>query len=195
MKRIFSFATLVFAFSAFAETVYENDFTVRRSAGAIPSGEWREISYAPGALVNAAYDNNGVFSPALAFGGENFQDNWIMAQNGCGGRAAVVDDDGNQMVVAHYDSSLATQHAILKHRLGNVFTSGVVTAQCDIKPPASWGDYSIQSLRVVLGDEIFFSPDIASSDYQKYIAAGAGVSKTTEGYSFFGYGAGTAGFG
>ena len=182
MKRIFSFATLAVSFAAFAETVYENDFTVRRSAGAIPSGEWREISYVPGPLVNAIY-----------FDGVDFQDNWIMGQNSCGGRAAVVDDDGNQMVVAHYDSSPATQHAILKHRLGNIFTSGVVTVQCDIKPPASWGYYSIQSLRVVLGDEIFFSPDIASSDYQKYIAAGAGVSKTTEGYSFFGYGAGTGG--
>ena len=171
MKRIFAFTALAVSFAAFAETVYENDFTLRKSTGAVPSVEWREISYAPGLLVNATY-----------FDGEDFQDNWIMGQNNCSAHASVVDDDGNQTAVAFYDSSPNTQHAILKHRLGNVFTSGVVTVQCDIKPPASWGDYPIQSLRVVLGDEIFFSPDIASSDYQKYIAAGAGISKTAAMY-------------
>ena len=30
-----------------ADPIYQNDFATRTSAGAVPSGEWRSVAYAP----------------------------------------------------------------------------------------------------------------------------------------------------
>lgn len=185
MKNAVMFACSAIAVSAFAETVYENDLSSRTSKGEVPSAEWRKVSYEQGPLVNSDYSTNG------AFGGDNLQDNWIKGQNGCKANASVVGDEGNPMALAFYKSSDSTQHVILKHRLGNVFTSGVVTAQCDIKPPSSWGTYSPKTVRLYLGDEDFFSPETDVNTYLWHVSAGAGITyhDGSSTYRFWQYGA------
>ncbi len=185
MKNAVMFACSAIAVSAFAGSVYENDFSTRTSAGAVPSGEWREVSYEPGPLVNANYTESEIFRDG------GLQDNWGKGRNGCNANASVVDDDGNPMALAFYKSASDTQHVILKQRLGNVFTSGVVTAQCDIKPPSSWGSYNPKTVRLYLGDEDFFSPETDSDTYLWHVAAGAGITyhDGSSTYRFWQYGA------
>ena len=185
MKNAVIFVCSAIAVSAFAETVYENDLSTRTSKGAVPSGEWREVTYEQRPLVNSDYSTNG------AFGGDNLQDNWIKGQNGCNANASAVGDEGNPMALAFYKSSDSTQHVILKQRLGNVFTSGVVTAQCDIRPPSSWGSYNPKTVRLYLGDEDFFSPETDSNTYLWHVAAGAGITyhDGSSTYRFWQYGA------
>jgi len=166
--------------------VYENDFSTRESVGAVPSGEWREIRYSVGRLANV----NSTSETDGAFGGDAIQDNWIKGLNVCEANVSVIDDDGNPMALA-FCSGTKVSHVVLKQRLGNAFTTGVVTAQCDIKPPSSWEDYSSRAVRLYLGDEDFFSPETGSDTYLSHVAAGAGISyhADTSTYRFWQYGA------
>ena len=45
---------------AVSSIVYQNDFSVRHSDGAIPSGAWRSVSYTPGWLAH--YGENAAFA-------------------------------------------------------------------------------------------------------------------------------------
>ena len=165
--------------AARADVVYRNDFSTRTSAGAVPSGEWRSASYAPGKLINQSSDTWG--DP---FGASDLQDNWTIGQNSAEYYANVADDDGNQMAVLCYTNvNWAIGSVIAKHRIGNVFTSGVVTAQCDMRPPSNWQYASPRSIRLCVGDEAFFSPLTASGDYMSHLAAGAGISVYQSGAS------------
>ena len=168
-----------------AETIYQNDFATRTSAGAVPYGEWREVPYATGKLVNDSYTD--------VFSADDLQDNWIKGPNNCDGFAHVVDDGGNMAALMCNDTNPggAGLHVIAKQRLGNTFTTGIVTAQCDFRPPVSWPSYNPRSVRFVLADENFYSPETAAADYMSYIAAGAGV--TLDGTrKFYKYGTVTA---
>lgn len=185
MKNAVMFACFAIAVSVFAEAVYENDLSTRTSKGVVPSGEWREVAYEQGPLVNANYAESEIFRDG------GLQDNWGKGRNGCNANASVVDDAGNPMALAFYNSSDKTQHVILKHRLGNIFTSGIVTAQCDIRPPVSWGSYDPKTVRLYLGDEDFFSPETDSEKYLWHVAAGAGITYHNDSntYRFWQYGA------
>ena len=61
-------AVLLFATLANGEAFYENDFSSRTSAGAVPTAEWREVMYETGLLANP-----GIYSGETwvydAFGG------------------------------------------------------------------------------------------------------------------------------
>lgn len=182
MKR---FVAVVFAgalgAASYADVVYVNDFSSRTSAGVVPSREWREAPYAVGKLVNDSYTD--------PFGEAVLQDNWIKGPNNCKGFAHVVDDNGNQEALLSYDTTPeSAAHVIVKQRLGSTFLSGVVTAQCDFRPPKSWNQYTPRSVRLVLGDEAFFSPETGANDYMNYIAAGAGVSYDANAYKFYKFG-------
>lgn len=175
--------------------IYCNDFSTRTSAGAIPAAEWREVKYTTGILANPGTYSGDIWTygnwKCDAFGGADLQDNWIKGRNNCEANAYVADDDGNCKVIVccpeeKGDSRL---HGIFKHRLGNIFTTGVVTAQCDFLPPTSWKDYNPLAVRFILGDEKFFSPDTDQSDYMKYTACATGVGVSGSDYKFVGYGA------
>ena len=174
--------------------IYCNDFSTRTSAGAIPAAEWREVKYTTGILANPGTYSGDIWTygnwKCDAFGGADLQDNWIKGRNNCEANAYVVDDDGNSKVIVccTEEKGSSRLHGIFKHRLGNTFTTGVVTAQCDFLPPTSWKDYSSLAVRFMLGDEKFFSPDTGESDFLKYTACSAGVG-VSDGYKFIGYGA------
>ena len=173
------------AFAAIGAVVYENDFSTRVSAEPIPYSGWRQVPYVTGRLVNDR--------KVTPFDGNDIQDGWIAGENSntCKTYAYVVDDAGNQGVILCGDSSTG-RNVLIRQRLGNSFTTGIVTAQCDIKPPTSWVYSSLRSFRFALGDESFFSPitDSSPSDINmEYIASGVGISMTTGGkYKFFRYG-------
>lgn len=183
---IVAFALVLHAGAASAaDAVYSNDFSTRTSAGAVPYCEWREVPYAVGKLVNDSYTD--------VFGADDLQDNWIKGRNNCEGFAHVVNDDGNLEALMCNDTNPggAGLHVIAKQRLGNTFATGIVTAQCDFRPPVSWPSYNPRSVRFALADETFYSPETAAGDYMNYIAAGAGV--TLDGTrKFYKYGTVTA---
>ena len=143
MKKNGTHATLISAFSVSflflfairggvrAEVVYENDFSVRTSKGAIPYGDWRTVPYTPGKLVNDYRDDLNPFAAT------EYQDNWIRANNGNRCPVLVMDDNGNQEVVASCASGAGSPYAYLKQRLFNTFSSGIVTAQCDLRVPTT----------------------------------------------------------
>ena len=171
-----------------ADPIYQNDFATRTSAGAVPSGEWRSVAYAPGRLINASSWSNP-FGAA-----SDLQDNWIIGQGSQQDTAFVIDDGGDQEALLCYtQANWAVSSVIAKHRLGNTFTSGVVTAQCDMKAPTDWQAADIRSARLLLGDEAFFNPGTSSDTYLTHLAAGAGISVYAAGnsaaYKFFRYGA------
>ena len=177
---------------AYGEVVYQNDFLTRTSTGAVPYGGWREIPYVTGKLVNDGYSN------ALeVFRDTDLQDNWIRSRNSSSGYAYVIDDGDNQETILFSDQADYASYIIVKHRLGNTFTTGVVTAQCDFKPPEDWLWFSSKNVRLVLGDETFFSPSTSMDDFTKYLAAGAGIAmqgntNPGEDYRFSLYGADVA---
>lgn len=165
-----AFAVLCSITAVNAEVVYENDFSMRTSKGAIPYGDWRTVPYTPGKLVNDYITN--------PFQGTEYQDNWTRANNNGLCPVLVVDDNGNQEVVASCASGAASPYAYLKQRLFNTFSSGIVTAQCDLRAPTTWSGSSgfMFANRFTLGDETFFSPNTASGEYAKHLAASAGIT-------------------
>ncbi len=148
--------------------IYENDFASRMSTGAVPYAKWREVAYSTGTFLADDYNN--------PLSGNAFQDNWIRGKNSCSCPTHIVSDNGNLEVVMH-NAAGDNKHVIIKHRIGNTFTSGIVTAQCDFRAPTTWTGYSlVQDMAV--GDERFFSPETDSnngSGYLNYRAAQAGV--------------------
>jgi len=137
------------ALIAGADTVYQNDFATRTSAGAVPYGGWRSVNYIAGQLLaNTNYVSGRQFDDG------DLQDNWIKAQNTCRSNAYVDDDNGNYMARLGDDSTKATEatktggeritggHVIIRQRIGNTFTNGIVTVTFDMLPPSSWWYYS-----------------------------------------------------
>jgi len=188
MKHVSAILALgLAAFMAFGEVIYENDFSTRTSAGAIPYGGWREVPYVVGKLVNnSPVENENPFQGGTS---TDFQDNWIKAQPAF---ASVVNTDGNPEAVCYAQSGKA-QNIVAMHRLGNTFTSGIVRVQCDMKTPATWLSNGSRSIRLLVGDSNFFSPWTDGSIFLQYLAGGAGLSMTASGaYRFFLYGYVTA---
>lgn len=172
MKTIILLASMTtLCATSFADVVYKNDFSSRTSKSPVPYGEWREAPYQTGAFVNDSYND--------PFSGTAFQDNWIRGRNNCSCPVHIVSDNGNPEVVMH-NAAGENKHVIVKHRLGNTFTDGRVTAQCDLRAPATWTGYSFVQ-EFFLGDENFFSPETETADngslYLNYRAAQAGVGR------------------
>ena len=188
MKKLMALAlgSLACAAAVADTVVYQNDFSTRTSAGAVPSGEWREIKYSTGNLVNS--------SGTSPFSASQLQDNWILGRISSVNGAFVADSSNYELLLCSGEKGVA-KTVCVKHRLGNTFTTGVVTAQCDFRPPSDWQEADIRSVRFLLGDESFFSPDTGSkaADFLKYAAANVGVSVYTNvageaSYKFFRYG-------
>jgi len=154
-----------------ADVIYQNDFATRTSAGAIPYGEWREVSYSVGKMVNDSYtDVFGAVSHQ-----SDLQDNWIRGANNGAANARVISVGGNQCA-ALCDPSNENRHVIVKHRIGNTFTSGTVVAKVDFRAPNpynGWGNSS--GTRFMVGDETFFSPETPAANYMNFAAAAVGV--------------------
>lgn len=148
MKKLMSLALGSFVCAAaFADgVVYENDFATRTSAGAVPYGGWRSVNYVAGQLLA-----NTNWAAGTQFNGDDLQDNWIKAQNTCENNAYVDDDNGNYMARLGDDTTKAIDeatgratggHVIIRQRIGNTFTDGIVTVMFDMLPPSSWWYYS-----------------------------------------------------
>lgn len=187
MKHVSAVLALGLAASvSFGMVIYENDFSTRTSAEPIPYGGWREVPYSIGVLANQL---NPFQTNANDF---NYQDNWILRN--WTAYASVVDIDGNPEALL-FKTPNSVVDACVQHRLGNTFTSGIVRVQCDMKTPTAgnWSGSS-RSLRLLVGDENFFSPQTSNDDMLKYLAGGAGISMATSNgeYRFFLYGYVTA---
>ena len=110
--------------TAFGETVYENDFSERRSASPVPTAEWRAVDYVTGLLANT----NSAAPFAATAEGQVMQDGWIMSQEANNnGNARVYADGGNNMATLGHENGSNAQLSLVKQRLGNTFTNGVVT--------------------------------------------------------------------
>ena len=176
-------ATMASVVWADYDLIYENDFSTRTSAKAIPSGMWRIQDYNVGLMANTDYEN-----PFGTFSVQNMQDGWIKNKSTgtkSGANAYIYSDTGeNYMaVLGHADaatiySSQTDGRVILKNRIGNTFTNGVVTLQLDMRPPTAWQSYADGSLRraiVCIGDEDYFSPEVDKPSVFSRTAATAGV--------------------
>lgn len=170
MKRMLMLVmSATLCLTAMAVPIYENDFSTRTSAKSIPSEEWHQASYSVGKMVNESFTD--------VFEGDDLQDNWIKGKNDNYGNVSIFDDGGNYEARFFYTGTIAI-HAFAKQRIGNVFTSGVVTAQCDLKTPTvGYWQGNPRSVRLMLGDERFFSPDTAANEYLTYLTAVAGLSR------------------
>ncbi len=161
--------------AASAEIVYKNDFAARTSKSPVPYGDWREVPYSTGTFVNDDYND--------PFKATAFQDGWIRGRNTCNCPVHIVSDGGNPEVAMH-EAAGANKHVIVKHRLGNTFTGGIVTAQCDLRAPTTWSGYVFVQ-EFMLGDENFFSPETETADngslYLSYRAAQVGVGQEKAG--------------
>ena len=147
---------------AYGEIIYQNDFATRTSTGAVPYGGWREQPYVTGQYLNTAKD---------IFYGSDIQDGWILAreQNEC--PTAIFDDDGNQEMVFYTNG--VSKISVVKQRLGNTFTNGTVTAQCDLRAPNAW--VSNGQATLTLGDETFFTPLVSHAVSQSHRVAQVGI--------------------
>ena len=151
MKKLslLAIASAICAFAAPAEVIYENDFAARTSKSPVPYGGWREVPYSTGTFVNDDYND--------PFKATAFQDGWIRGRNTCSCPVHIVSDGGNPEIAMH-NAAADNKHVIVKHRIGNTFTDGIVTAQCDLRAPTTWSGYGFVQ-EFMLGDENFFSPE------------------------------------
>ena len=173
MKRIVLLASMTTLCTAsFAEVVYRNDFSSRTSESPVPCDAWREVPYQTGAFVNDSCND--------PFNDTEFQDGWIRGRNDCSCPVHIVSNGGDPEVAMH-NAAGVNKHVIVKHRLGNTFTDGIVTAQCDLRAPSTWNDGYAFVQEFMLGDENFFSPETETADkgslYLNYRAAQAGVGR------------------
>ena len=146
----------------YGEVIYENDFSTRTSAGAIPTTNWYEMSYHVGQLAlnydkkwtgdSVPYQDQGKIQDGWALANINSaNNNYVMA-------AAYVatnsveqvpeGDDTNQFFKVHGATYART--AMATHPIGNEFSNGVVRVSADLRAPAVWpaGEDSV-SARVV----------------------------------------------
>ena len=159
--------------ASFGETIYENDFSVRRSASPVPTAEWRAVDYVTGLLANT----NSAAPFAATAEGQVMQDGWIMSQQANNkGNARVYADGGNNMVALGHEDGDHAQLSFVKQRLGNTFTNGVVTVQFDFLPPGSWAVYSgDRRAALSIGDESFYSPSVSQDKVYQHTVGSVGV--------------------
>ena len=154
------------AMFSYGEVVYENDFATRMSKGAVPYAGWREQPYVTGTLVNT--------NASSPFADGDIQDGWILdkGQNAC--PVTIFDDSGNQEMVFYKKTTDTSKIALIKQRLGNTFTNGTVTAQCDLHAPTSWAASNGQAT-FTLGDATFFTPEVTHNASLTYRVAQVGI--------------------
>ena len=146
------------------------------------------MPYAVGKLVN----DEPTVNPFSASAATDFQDNWVKALSAS---ASVVDLDGNPeaRLIKNPTASGDSDNIVARQRVGNTFTSGVVKVQCDLKAPKpdAWFNNGSRSVRLLVGDENFFSPG-NPTDHLEYLAGGVGIScsrlSDVAGLRFFRYG-------
>lgn len=159
--------------TAFGETVYENDFSERRSVSPVPTADWRAVDYVTGLLANT----NSAAPFAATAEGQVMQDGWIMSQQDNNkGNARVYADGGNNMATLGHEDGDHAQLSFVKQRLGNTFTNGVVTVQFDFLPPGSWAIYSgDRRAALSIGDEGFYSPSVSQDKVYRHTVGSVGV--------------------
>ena len=167
---------LVAAFAgavSFGETIYENDFSERRSASPVPTADWRAVDYVTGLLANT----NSAAPFAATAEGQVMQDGWIMSQETNNkGNARVYADGGNNMATLGHENGSNAQLSLVKQRLGNTFTNGVVTVQFDFLPPGSWAGYNgVRRAALSIGDEGFYSPSVSQDKVYQHTVGSVGV--------------------
>ena len=157
------------AFADGSRVVYQNDFATRTSEGAVPYGGWRSVNYVAGQLLA-----NTNYTLASQFVENSLQDNWLKAPNTSRNNAYIDDDGGNYVARLGDDSTLVVDegtgrktggHVMIRQRIGNAFTNGIVTATFDMLPPSAWWYYSGNAsspnanrcARLALGNEDAYS--------------------------------------
>ena len=158
---------------AYGGVVYQNDFSTRTSEAAIRSVEWKAVSYVTDYLANTSYAKPLGSDPQL------MQDGWIKGQETSNiGNARVYADSGNNMATLGDTRAGEAKDCIVKQRLGSTFTNGTVTVQFDFLVPTYWASDPPVLRRAVLsvGDERFYSPNVAKDKVYRYTVGGVGVA-------------------
>lgn len=158
---------------AYGKVIYQNDFLMRTSEAAIRSIEWKAVDYVTGYLANTNYAN------PLDSNVQRMQDGWIKGQETSNiGNARVYADSGNNMATLGDTRAGEAKDCIVKQRLGSTFTNGTVSVQFDFLPPGSWASNPPVLRRAVLsvGDERFYSPNVAKDKVYRYTVGGVGVA-------------------
>ena len=170
---ICSVSVSLIAPSAHGKVIYQNDFSTRTSEAAIRSIEWKTVSYVTDYLANTNNAN------PLNSNAQLMQDGWIKGQETSNiGNARVYADSGNNMATLGDTRAGAAKDCIVKQRLGSTFTNGTVTVRFDFLVPGSWASDPPVLRRAVLsvGDERFYSPNVAKDKVYRYTVGGVGVA-------------------
>ena len=172
-KHIIGLVAALVGAASFGETIYENDFSERRSASSVPTAEWRVVDYVTGLLANT----NSAAPLAPTAEGQVMQDGWIMSQEANNkGNARVYADGGNNMATLGHEDGDHAQLSFVKQRLGTTFTDGVVTVQFDFLPPGSWAGYNDDRRAALsIGDEGFYSPSVSQDKVYQHTVGSVGV--------------------
>ena len=83
----------------------------------------------------------------------------------------IFDVNGNYEMVFYTND--ISRVSVVKQRLGNTFTNGTVTAQCDLRAPSTW--VSNGQATLTLGDETFFTPLVTHAVSQSHRVAQVGI--------------------
>lgn len=135
------------ATAAFGEVIYENDFTTRRSAYALPTSSWYEMAYQVGPLARN-YNKQWELINTPYIEQSNVQDGWALANIGRNDNTYVMaapvvvtnsleevpeGDPANQFVTVYGTTSARTALAV--HPLFNSFSNGVLRISADFRAP------------------------------------------------------------
>ena len=183
MVAVAASAAWMTVFADSSRVVYQNDFATRTSEGAVPYGGWRAVNYVAGQLLA-----NTNYSIASQFVDNDLQDNWLKAPNTGRSNAYIDNDNGNYVARLGDDSTLVIDeatgrktggHVMIRQRIGNSFTNGMVTVTFDMLPPSSWWYYSGNAsspnnnrcARLALGNEDAYS--VAANSTNTMLRVGA----------------------
>lgn len=164
-----------------ADVIYENDFATRTSEKPIPSMKWRQYDYVTGPMVNTNYTKP--FDGTGNSSSQQIQDGWIKdhvfssTAAASIGNAHIYADEGNPMAVLGHGAT--TRAIVIKQRIGNTFTNGIVTVQFDFLPTKTWASYTDQITKrafLSIGDEDFYSPEGSRTSMFEHTAANVGIA-------------------
>ena len=160
-RKPLGFACMAAVFAACGEVIYENDFSTRTSAGAIPTSNWYEMSYHVGTLARN-YDKKWDSDGTPYSDPDKIQDGWALANIHSGNDVYVMaaayvatnsleqvpeGDSTNQFFKIHGVTYPRT--AMATHPIGNDFTNGTVRFSVDMRAPAVWPDADALTARIV----------------------------------------------
>lgn len=155
------------------EIVYQNDFSTRTSASAVPRGQWLTKAYAYPAPLCYSYSTSSSFTPSAPYSNlERVQDGWFKIVGNVENSSKInfwtrLPGDSENPVAAfsnQSDQRAQDQAAMVVHPLANEFSNGVLRISVDMRPPDEWKNLAYFRLMPVFRDKL----SAASTSYAPY---------------------------